>query len=138
MLYTEDEGTTVPVSGVTVSVLGHPEFGKTLSRQDGRYDMVVNGGGALTFVYEKAGFLRVQREVNPILTEAYTGVESVCMVRPNDYYAFIDLTNDTLQAVHTVMDKVQDDDPARGVTLIIYPNTDAQMIFHAIMTRGTP
>ena len=31
-------------SGVTVSVLGGPEYGFTLSRENGKYDLVVNGG----------------------------------------------------------------------------------------------
>ncbi len=34
-----------PLPGVTISVLSHPEFGQTLSRADGMFDMAVNGGG---------------------------------------------------------------------------------------------
>ncbi|MER2601757.1 MAG: IPTL-CTERM sorting domain-containing protein, partial [Candidatus Competibacter phosphatis] len=33
-----------PLSGVTLTVLNHPEFGQTLSRADGWFDLVVNGG----------------------------------------------------------------------------------------------
>src|SRR5690606_14273969 len=33
------------LSGVTVSVQGHPEFGSTLTRTTGEFDMVVNGSG---------------------------------------------------------------------------------------------
>ena len=51
------------LSAVTVSVLGHPELGQTLSRADGRYDLVVNGGTLLTLRYTRAGFLPVQRQV---------------------------------------------------------------------------
>ena len=39
-----------PLSGVTVSVLGRPELGQTLSRVDGGYDLAVNGGGAVSGV----------------------------------------------------------------------------------------
>jgi len=53
-----------PLSGVTVSVHDHPEFGKTLSRADGQFDMVVNGGGALTIDYAKSGLLPVQRQID--------------------------------------------------------------------------
>ena len=35
------------LSGVAVSVLNHPEFGQTLSRVDGGYDLAVNGGEPL-------------------------------------------------------------------------------------------
>jgi len=43
-------GSTLP--GVKITVLGHPEFGQTLSRADGAFDFVVNGGGLVTVNYE--------------------------------------------------------------------------------------
>ncbi len=52
-----------PLPGVTVTVLDHPELGQTLSRADGAFDLAVNGGGVLTLVYQKAGFLPAQRQV---------------------------------------------------------------------------
>lgn len=51
------------LSGVTVTVLGHPEFGQTLSRADGMFDLAVNGGGTLTVNYARAGYLPAQRPV---------------------------------------------------------------------------
>ena len=50
--------------GVTISILNHPEFGQTLSRADGMFDLAVNGGGSVTVSYQKAGFLPAQRQVN--------------------------------------------------------------------------
>lgn len=40
-----------PLSGVTVTIHDHPEFGQTLSREDGMFDLVVNGGGWITIDY---------------------------------------------------------------------------------------
>ena len=40
--------TNAPLPGVIITVLNHPEFGQTLSRADGMFDMAVNGGGPLT------------------------------------------------------------------------------------------
>ena len=51
------------LSGVTVSVKDHTEFGYTLSRADGQWDLVVNGGQWLTVEYRKQGYLPVQRKV---------------------------------------------------------------------------
>jgi hypothetical protein len=51
--------------GVKISILNHPEFGQTLSRADGKFDLVVNGGGPVVVHYEKAGVLPAQRQVNP-------------------------------------------------------------------------
>lgn len=36
-----------PLPGVTITILDHPEFGQTMSRLDGMFDMAVNGGGLL-------------------------------------------------------------------------------------------
>ncbi len=51
-----------PLAGAKVSVLGHPELGHTLSRADGVFDLVVNGGGVVTLEFERAGFLPIQRQ----------------------------------------------------------------------------
>ncbi len=52
-----------PIPGVTVTVLNHPEFGQTVTRPDGLFDLAVNGGGVLTVKYAKTGLLPVQRQV---------------------------------------------------------------------------
>jgi len=53
----------IPLASVRILVEGHPEFGETLSRTDGMFDMVANGGETLTVRYERPGFLTVQRQV---------------------------------------------------------------------------
>jgi hypothetical protein len=35
----------VALTNVTISIKDHPEFGQTLSRQDGMFDLAINGGG---------------------------------------------------------------------------------------------
>ena len=56
-----DAGARDPLSGVTVSILNHPEFGSTATRDDGRFELVVNGGDPLTVQYALAGYLGSQR-----------------------------------------------------------------------------
>ena len=53
-----------PLSGVTVTVLGHPEYGQTLTRASGWFDLAVNGGGSVVLNFTKAGYLMAQRTVN--------------------------------------------------------------------------
>jgi len=50
-----------PISGVTVRAVNHAELGATLTRDDGRFDFAVNGGGTLTLAFEKNGYLPAQR-----------------------------------------------------------------------------
>jgi RHS repeat-associated protein len=49
------------LAGVRISVAGHPEFGQTLSRADGGYDLVVNGGGRVVLSFDKNGYMPAQR-----------------------------------------------------------------------------
>jgi len=53
------------LSGVVVTVAGRSEFGQTLTRLSGRYDLAVNGGGELTLNFAKSGYLSAQRQVVP-------------------------------------------------------------------------
>lgn len=58
-----DGATEVPASGARVTVVGHPELGETWTREDGRFELVVNGGGALIAEVSRGGHLPVQRSV---------------------------------------------------------------------------
>lgn len=71
------DGTALP--GVTVSVLGHPELGRTLSREDGAYDLAVNGGERLTLCFNKTGFLAAQRAVT-VPWQQYAFAPAVALV----------------------------------------------------------
>ena len=52
-----------PLPGVKITVASQPGFGQTLTRADGMFDFVVNGGQPVTVRYERAGFLPVERTV---------------------------------------------------------------------------
>ncbi len=67
------------VGGAAISINAHPEFGQTLSRADGRFDLAVNGGGILTMNYKKSGLLAVQRQVEAPWQD-FVVVEDVVMI----------------------------------------------------------
>ncbi len=52
-----------PLSGVTVSVLGHPEYGTAATDTGGRFSLPLDGGGTVTIAYQKTGFLTAHRTV---------------------------------------------------------------------------
>ncbi|KAK7922214.1 hypothetical protein WMY93_009116 [Mugilogobius chulae] len=56
-------GDGTPLIGVNVSFPHYPEYGYTITRQDGMFDLVANGGASLTLSYERAPFPTVQRTV---------------------------------------------------------------------------
>src|SRR6266496_4731761 len=51
-----------PIPGVQIAIQHQPKYGSSLSRNDGSYDMVVNGGGLLTVGYTHESYLPVWRQ----------------------------------------------------------------------------
>lgn len=85
-------GTPLPL--VTIAVLGHPEFGQTLSRADGMFDLAVNGGGLLTVDYTKEGYLPAQRQVD-VQWQDLAWLPDVVLIQPDTRVTAIDLTAQT-------------------------------------------
>jgi len=55
------DGAALP--GVTITIVGHPEYGQTRTRSDAMFDLAVNGGGPLTVRYETTDYLPAERQV---------------------------------------------------------------------------
>lgn len=115
-----------PTRGVAVTVEGHPEFGQTLSRVDGRFDLAVNGGGVLTLDYRKTGFLPAQRKVQTPWRD-YANVDDVVLITLDEQVTTIDL-NDTSQPIQVAEGSSQTDaDGTRKATLFFPLGTKATM-----------
>ena len=110
------------LSNVTVSVLGHPEFGSTVSRADGVFDMVVNGGSRMTLKFNKAGFLESQRQVLPPVND-YAFVDSVGMVGKSANFTVVDLSGGQFSRSRLATDANGD----RDVRLLFKPGTVAKV-----------
>ncbi|XP_057188718.1 teneurin-3 isoform X8 [Triplophysa rosa] len=52
-----------PLIGVNVSFMHYPDHGYTITRQDGMFDILANGGASLTLSFERAPFLTQFRTV---------------------------------------------------------------------------
>ena len=68
-----------PLPNVKVEVAGHPGFGYALTRDDGQYDMVVNGGLPLTLRFTKPNHLEAQRTVLPPVQD-YALLDTVALI----------------------------------------------------------
>ncbi|MEE4112508.1 MAG: hypothetical protein V2I40_06805, partial [Desulfobacteraceae bacterium] len=124
------DGISLP--GVRISVFSHPEFGRTLTREDGRFDMVVNGGGTLIVQYEKAGYLPVQRRViSP--WQDYIQVPEVVLTPKDTATTTIDLSASAMQVARG--SAISDDDGARQATLLIPAGTTAALVMPDGSTR---
>jgi Right handed beta helix region/Putative metal-binding motif len=115
-----------PLSGVTITILHHAEFGQTLSRADGMFDLVVNGGGPLTVNYHKAGFLSAQRQLT-VPWQNYAWLPDVVLVSVDPQVTTVDLTAAT--PIQVARGRVQSDtDGTRQATLLFPQGTQAQMV----------
>ncbi|XP_028815540.1 teneurin-3 isoform X2 [Denticeps clupeoides] len=56
-------GDGTPLIGVNVSFLHHPDNGYTVTRQDGMFDLLANGGASLVLSFERAPFATLHRTV---------------------------------------------------------------------------
>ncbi len=115
---------STPLSGVTITVLNHPEFGQTLSRADGAFDMVVNGGGYLTLDYNKEGYLPAQRQINTPWQD-FAHASDVVLVALDSKVTAVDLNANTLQVAQG--NPVTDTDGTRTATILFPAGSQATM-----------
>jgi hypothetical protein len=83
-----------PLPGVVITIHNHDEYGLTLSRADGAFDMAVNGGGALTLNYNADGYLPAQRQLN-VPWQDYVFAPDVALVPLDPVMTTIDLASAT-------------------------------------------
>ncbi len=123
------------MTGVEITILDHPEFGQTLSRLDGMFDLAVNGGGPLTVVYQKSGYLGAQRQVD-VPWQDYTPVEDVVLVSLDPRVTTVDLTAGVpMQVVQGSV--MSDADGSRQATLLVPQGTTASLVMPDGSTRPT-
>jgi len=113
-----------PIPGVTITILNHPEFGQTLTRPDGMFDMAVNGGGLLTVKYEKTGLLPVQRQVN-VPWQAFAVAADAIMIPLDTQVTTVTVNAATMQVAQGGV--VTDAAGARRATLFVPAGTSATM-----------
>jgi RHS repeat-associated protein len=115
-----------PLSQVTIRIKGHPEFGQTFTRQDGAFDMAVNGGGVLTVEYTKDGFLPVQRQIS-VAWQKYSWLPDVVMVPLDAKVTAINLSAGAPVQV-AQGSEITDQDGTRKATLLFPQGVTANML----------
>ncbi len=117
--------TGAPLPAVTISILDHPEFGQTLSRADGMFDLAVNGGGPLTVSYVKPGLLTAHRTL-PARWQHFAIAPDVVMIPLDPLATIVDLASPTpMQVVRGAV--VTDANGTRRMTLLFPAGTTASM-----------
>jgi RHS repeat-associated protein len=115
----------VSLSNVNIKILAHPEYGETWTREDGMFDIVVNGGKPLTIMYTKEGYLAAQRQVE-IPLQDFTWAPDVVMMQVDSVVTAVDLTStEPIQVARS--SEITDQDGTRQATLLFSQGTAAEM-----------
>jgi len=115
-------GSALP--GVRVSVRGQPGLGETLSRADGAYDLLVNGGAALSVVFERDGFLPATRTVDATWDEFRT-LPDIVMLELDSAVTTVQSDATNMQVVRGTT--VADGSGQRTATLLVPAGTSAAL-----------
>jgi len=111
---------------VVVDVLGRPEYGSTLTRADGGYDLAVNGGELLTVRFTVDGLLPAQRKTR-VPWNDFVRLADVTMIEVDPQVTTIDLSHATQMQVATGS-VISDDDGTRQATVLVPPTLEATLV----------
>jgi len=115
--------------GVTVSVLGHPEFGSTKSLNDGWFDLAVTGGATYTLRFKRDDFLEAQRQVLALALD-YAVMDTVAMIGRSATWSYVDTS-----AVTRIVSRFESDSSGSRRMYVVIPNGDLATI---TPSGGTP
>ena len=115
-----------PVGGVRIFVPTESEYGYTLTRADGWFDFVVNGGGDIVVAYERNGYLLVQRKVNASY-QNYSMAPNVVLTRLDSKVTVVKMGLASSQIAKGSL--VEDSSGARTAAVIIPSGTTAKIQF---------
>ncbi|HYC61035.1 MAG TPA: IPT/TIG domain-containing protein [Thermoanaerobaculia bacterium] len=124
-----------PLPAVRVTIADRPEFGRTVSRLDGRFDLVVNGGADLIVRYERNGYLTTERQVRAPWQDFVQSDDVVLIGFDPNVTAVIGEAGIMQVARGSVM---TDSDGTRRATLMFFPGTKAIMVMPDGSTETLP
>ncbi|MDA0161256.1 hypothetical protein OM076_13345 [Solirubrobacter ginsenosidimutans] len=108
-----------------MSIVERPEFGYSATREDGCFDLAVDGGGTTVVRVEREGYIASQRTLSPGW-EVADRVEDIVVV-PYDTVANEIRLDDSTSTQVAVASEVNDSSGSRRATLMFDPGTEATM-----------
>jgi len=114
------------VPNAVVSILDHSEFGFTTTHADGKFVMVVNGGGLLTVDIAHNSYLQAQRQIY-VPWNDYAPIPDIVVTAPDPAVTLVDLgLQDDFQVAEGTPQT--DQDGTRRGTLLLPRGVQATMI----------
>ena len=110
------------IGGVMVSIHDGAPYGFTLTRADGMFDLVVNGGGLLRVRYQKEGFVSAHRNVE-VPWNDFVWADDVVLLELDPVSTVVDLSEATSHVARG--SESSDADGERQATLFFPEGTSA-------------
>jgi len=114
-----------PLSRVRVAFKGKPGLGYTLSRADGGYDLLVNGGASPTLTFHKPAHLSAQRTVR-VGWQGTLTLDDIVLIPRDPIAGVIDLDDTSTPLQIARAGPVSDDRGVRAATLAFRAGTSAE------------
>ncbi|MBI5567088.1 MAG: carboxypeptidase regulatory-like domain-containing protein, partial [Chloroflexi bacterium] len=120
------------IGGAQITVLNHAEYGSTLTGADGVFDLTVNGGGLITIVYTRTGYLPSQRQVQAPWQD-YAWLPDIVLLPLDAQVTTINLNTAGMQVARGSTSS--DVDGSRRATLLIPQSTQAELVLPNGLTQ---
>ncbi|MBY0495295.1 MAG: chitobiase/beta-hexosaminidase C-terminal domain-containing protein, partial [Cyanobacteria bacterium] len=114
-----------PLAGVRVTPKDQPGVGHTVTREDGAFDLAVNGGGPLTLDYTRDGFLPAERSVDAPW-EDFASAPDVRLIQLDPVATNVSFEPRTVSTV--ARGSVSNDDSGARQATIVVPETGVMAI----------
>jgi RHS repeat-associated protein len=112
---------------VSTTILGHPEFGTVTTDTAGRFSIPVEGGGTLTVVYQKQGFLPAQRRVYVPWNDSAVA-QTVVMIAEDSVSTRLTFDGNPDNVVTHKSAEVTDASGTRAVTMVFSGDNRAYLV----------
>ncbi len=116
-----------PLSGVTIAITDHPEYGSVKTDQSGHFALPVEGGAPLRVVYKKEGFISAQRQVRVPWNDIVV-VETVRMIETDPVVTRVTFNGDPATTVSHESSMITDEFGSRSCTVVFHGDNRAYAV----------
>lgn len=116
-----------PISDVSLTIHGHPEYGIAETNAEGRFSIPVEGGGTITVVYQKESLITAQRQVYVPWNDVAIA-ETIQMIAEDPVASTVSFDGNPNTIVAHQSTKVSDAFGNRSCTMVFTGNNRAYLI----------
>ena len=111
------DGAGNSLGDLKVSIKDHPEYGTKQTDDAGAFSLPVEGGGVVTVVYEKAGFITIHRQVE-VAWNNIANVENVVLLREDPVATTVSFDGNPATVARHKSSTVTDAFGSRSLTMV--------------------